>query len=140
MTVEIRAADWQRDRDAIRSVRDAVFIREQGVDPAIEWDASDDTAQHFLVLRDGRPVGTGRLATSGKIGRMAVLQSERDSGLGQRLLAHICSHAREQGFDRVTLHAQRHAEGFYRRAGFAAEGEPFVEADIDHIRMVQDFG
>lgn len=140
MAVEIRPADWQRDRDAIRSVRDAVFIREQGVDPAIEWDSAENTARHFLVLRDGEAVGTGRLTATGKIGRMAVLPSERGSGLGQRLLEHICSHARKRGFDRVYLHAQRHAEGFYRRAGFVAEGQPFVEADIDHIRMVRDFG
>lgn len=139
MTVEIRAADWQRERQAIRSVRDAVFIREQGVDPAIEWDESDDTAQHFLVLRNGAAVGTGRLAGSGKIGRMAVLQSERGSGLGFRLLEQICACAHERGFTRVYLHAQCHAEGFYRRAGFVAEGAPFVEAAIDHIRMVRNF-
>lgn len=139
MALEIRTADWHRDREAIRRVRDTVFIGEQGVDPAIEWDESDDTAQHFLILRDGEAVATGRLATNGKIGRMAVLQGERGSGLGLRLLERICSHARERGFARVTLHAQRHAEGFYRQAGFVTGGEPFVEAGIEHIRMVRDF-
>jgi predicted GNAT family N-acyltransferase len=37
----------------------------------------------------------------------------------------------------VHLHAQRSAEGFYRRAGFTVLGEPWEEAGIAHIAMVQ---
>lgn len=139
MTVEIRPADWSEDRERIRSVRETVFVREQNVDPTIEWDDQEETAQHFLVLRDGAAVGTGRLLKSGKIGRMAVLASERGTGLGFRLLQSICDRARQWGLSSVYLHAQCHAEGFYRKAGFAVEGEPFSEADIPHIKMVLSF-
>ena len=139
MSIEIRTADWNADRELIRGVRDAVFVREQHVDPALEWDEQESSAQHFLVLRDGVTVGTGRLLPTGKIGRMAVLKSERGSGLGFRLLETICEHARARQFSRVYLHAQCHAEGFYHKAGFVAEGEPFTEADILHIKMVRRF-
>jgi len=37
----------------------------------------------------------------------------------------------------VMLHAQRSAEGFYARFGFVPRGEPFEEAGIVHIEMVQ---
>ena len=33
------------------------------------------------------------------------------------------------------LHAQRSAEDFYLRLGFAPRGEPFEEAGIPHIEM-----
>ncbi|SDK16939.1 GNAT family N-acetyltransferase [Microbulbifer yueqingensis] len=140
MAVEIRPADWDRDREALRSIRDTVFIREQGVPPEIEWDDQEEVAQHFLVLRDGTPVGTGRILPGGKIGRMAVLPELRGTGLGLRLLQHICEFARNRGMARVYLHAQRHAEAFYRQAGFLPVGEEFEEAAIAHIRMERDLG
>ena len=137
MDCEIRTANWESDREQIRSVRDAVFIREQNVDPQIEWDDQETSAQHFLVLCDGAAVGTGRITTAGKIGRMAILRSARGSGFGLRLLKSICAFAREKQFHSVYLHAQCHAEGFYRRAGFEPEGEIFHEAGIPHIRMAR---
>ncbi len=139
MGTVIRAADWNRDRELIRRVREAVFVREQKVDPVIEWDGQEETAQHFLVMHGEEPLGTGRITAAGKIGRMAIAKSARGSGLGFRLLEFICDHARERGFDSVYLHAQTHAEGFSRKAGFVPEGEEFVEADIPHIRMVCRF-
>ena len=35
----------------------------------------------------------------------------------------------------MLLHAQRRAEGFYAAAGYLAEGEPFIEEGIEHVRM-----
>ncbi|SHE63240.1 hypothetical protein SAMN04487965_0309 [Microbulbifer donghaiensis] len=140
MATIIRPADWATERASIRAVREEVFIREQKVDPDIEWDDQEETAQHFLVLEDGVAVGTGRITAAGKIGRMAILKSVRGSGLGFRLLEAICEYAREAGVNRVYLHAQRHAEGFYSKAGFVADGPEFVEANIPHIKMVRHFG
>ncbi|MFC6631705.1 GNAT family N-acetyltransferase [Microbulbifer taiwanensis] len=139
METLIRAADWNGDREQIRAVREAVFILEQNVDPAIEWDDQEETAQHFLALQGGEPVATGRITRTGKIGRMAVVKSQRGSGLGFRLLEFICEHARQNAHQSVYLHAQCHAEGFYRKAGFTAEGEEFTEAGIPHIKMVRRF-
>jgi predicted GNAT family N-acyltransferase len=45
--------------------------------------------------------------------------------------------AREQGINRVYLHAQVSAQGFYARAGFREYGDRFVEAGIDHVAMEQ---
>jgi len=35
----------------------------------------------------------------------------------------------------MTLHAQTGALGLYRRAGYEAEGEPFDEEGIEHLRV-----
>jgi predicted GNAT family N-acyltransferase len=35
----------------------------------------------------------------------------------------------------MVLNAQRRAEPFYASHGYAAEGETFMEAGIEHVRM-----
>ncbi|AWF81133.1 GNAT family N-acetyltransferase [Microbulbifer sp. A4B17] len=137
MPVAIRLADWNTDRDAIRSIRQAVFVQEQQVPADLEWDDQEETSQHFLVYRKTIPVATGRLTQGGKIGRMAVQKSSRGLGIGAQLLQAICEQAQKQNFQRVHLHAQQHAQGFYLQAGFEVEGNVFNEAGIPHIKMVR---
>jgi predicted GNAT family N-acyltransferase len=43
--------------------------------------------------------------------------------------------AAQRGEREVMLHAQRSAEGFYRRLGFEQRGEPFEEAGIAHLDL-----
>ena len=43
--------------------------------------------------------------------------------------------ARARGEHEVVLHAQRSAEPFYARLGYAVAGAPFEEAGIPHIEM-----
>jgi hypothetical protein len=70
----VRRADWDRDREDLRRVREAVFVREQQVPLELEWDGLDEACVHVLALDGGGlPIGTGRLLPDGHIGRMAVL-------------------------------------------------------------------
>jgi predicted GNAT family N-acyltransferase len=68
---------------------------------------------------------------------MAVLEPWRRRGIGGALLQVLITIAQERGFDRIELHAQTHALGFYERYGFRAEGAEFIEAGIPHFRMVR---
>lgn len=134
--IEIRLADWDRDREVIRAIRSEVFIGEQDVPPDIEWDGRDGECLHVLAETSNRDViGTGRLHKSGKIGRMAVLRPWRGKGVGSALLTRLLEEACQRRIDEVYLHAQSHALDFYRRAGFETEGEEFMEADIPHRLM-----
>lgn len=133
-TIEI--ASWQVDAEALKAVRTAVFIVEQGVAEADEWDADDATSLHVLArARDGRPVGTGRLTAARMIGRMAVLPEWRGRGVGDALLRTLLEQARERHWPEVALHAQVHALDFYARHGFVAEGPVFEECGIPHRSM-----
>ncbi|MDH4466038.1 MAG: YbgC/FadM family acyl-CoA thioesterase [Acidovorax sp.] len=137
---EVRTGDWNAlGRDAGR-LRTAVFVQEQGIPAEIEADALDATARHAVVYnRLGMAVATGRLLQAapgvGRIGRMAVDRPLRGSQWGRTLLDALVEAARVRGDREVQLHAQRSAEGFYRRAGFEVSGEPWKEAGIDHIAM-----
>ena len=82
----VSAADFAADHEALRAVREAVFVREQGVPPELEADAQDPECLHVLA-RDaaGRPIGTGRLTPAHTLGRMAVLPEWRGRGVFRRL-------------------------------------------------------
>ena len=129
-------ADWPRDRSALSEIRRKVFIEEQGVPEALEWDDGDSQALHLLALdRNDRPIGTARLLPSGQIGRMAVLKSWRRRGVGSALLTALFEAARAGDYPPLFLNAQLTALCFYERQGFNAEGDVFLDAGIPHRRM-----
>jgi predicted GNAT family N-acyltransferase len=131
----LRRASWETDREALRAIRLQVFVEEQGVPVELEWDGLDAQAVHLLAEdRDGRPLGTARLLTSGQIGRMAVLRPWRGRGVGGRLLGEALAIALH--LPRPWINAQESALDFYRRRGFVPQGEGFMEAGIPHVRMV----
>lgn len=132
----VRAADHGTDLSALRHVREAVFVEEQRVPRALELDALDPDCFHVLAEdAAGAPIGTGRLTPDRRIGRMAVLRDWRGRGVGAAILHALLREARANGWETVALHAQVTAVAFYGRHGFAAVGERFVEAGIEHQRM-----
>lgn len=133
------------DLETCRAIRRAVFIVEQNVPEAEEWDGRDGDAIHLLA-RDatGAAVGTARILTdgaTGKIGRVAVLQSARGTGAGAALIRAALDRLRATpGISRAKLGAQTHAIGFYEKLGFAAYGPEYDDAGIPHRDMAQDLG
>lgn len=130
-------ADWQSDAAAIARVRETVFIREQGVPEALEWEPIDAQCEWFAAWLDGGIVGIARLAPDQRIGRMAVLPQWRRRGIGSALLQAVLVRARKKGLRQVTLHAQSHAVPFYGRFGFRPVGEEFLDAGIPHRLMIR---
>ncbi|MGI4777383.1 MAG: YbgC/FadM family acyl-CoA thioesterase [Janthinobacterium lividum] len=136
----VRTGDWQQLGREAGALRRAVFVKEQRVPEELEWDEFDATALHAVARNKlGRVVGTARLVAGGpkqgRIGRMAVHRVLRGGGIGADVLQALEDAARTRGDLEITLHAQLGAQPFYRRAGYAAFGEPFVEAGIAHIEM-----
>jgi predicted GNAT family N-acyltransferase len=132
---------WARDAGDLAAVRRAVFIDEQGVPEALEWDEHDAVALHFLATTlDGTPIGCARLLPDGHIGRMAVLPAWRGHGVGRSLLAAVLNAAQARGHAELRLSAQTHAADFYLRAGFVTEGIEYEEAGIPHVAMRKRLG
>lgn len=135
--IKIRRADWEQDADRLSVLRRAVFVREQQVPEALEWDGLDQDALHLIAEdADGAALGTARLLPTGQIGRMAVAATARRRGIGRRLLLRLLRIAEEEGYPAVFLNAQTAVLPFYAGLGFEPVGEGFVEAGIDHQRML----
>jgi predicted GNAT family N-acyltransferase len=129
------------------TVRRAVFIAEQGVPEQEEIDEHDGdpacvtSAVHVLARLGGRPVATGRLLLDypqgehAHIGRVAVLAEFRRGGVGRAVMQALQDEARRRGFAGITLAAQLQALPFYERLGYAARGDVFLDAGIDHRWM-----
>ncbi|WP_074705193.1 GNAT family N-acetyltransferase [Nitrosospira multiformis] len=136
----VRAASWQEDGLALRAVREAVFIREQGVPAELEWDEFDVICVHLLAMNpSGNPIGTARLLPDASIGRMAVLGDWRCKGVGSALMDRLLKEAENRQLPSVTLNAQTHAIGFYSRFGFQQAGPEFLDAGIPHVKMMLQF-
>jgi predicted GNAT family N-acyltransferase len=118
-----------------RNIRQRVFIDEQQVPVALEWDEADATATHLLACRHTQPVACARVLPDGHIGRMAVLAEWRGQGVGEALLLQAIQICRQLDVTHARLSAQTHAIGFYQQAGFEICGEPYSDADILHIDM-----
>jgi predicted GNAT family N-acyltransferase len=122
------------------AIRRRVFVEEQGVDEALEFDALDDQARHLLASVDGEPAGTlrirllegGRVA---KIERVAVLPAQRRHRVGRALMVAALDLARARGASEARVHAQTVVTAFYAGLGFVATGAVFEEDGIPHIAM-----
>lgn len=123
------------------AIRLAVFVEEQGVDPALEVDDYDGVAWHVLARIDGVPVGTARLVMldqlRAKIGRVAVLPEARGRGIASQLVTILMEYARREGRTEALLDSQLSVMPLYEKLGFEAVGEVFLDADILHRRMVR---
>jgi predicted GNAT family N-acyltransferase len=130
---------WQASEAALSAVRRRVFIEEQQVPEALEWDGLDASCHHVLVSGTAdRPVATGRIKPDGHIGRMAVLKDCRGQGIGSAVLAALLEVARQQQCTAVYLHAQVSAIPFYEKHGFVTSGRQFMDAGISHQTMIRD--
>ncbi len=134
----IEEGDWTTLGAPAMTVRENVFIVEQGVPAAIERDAHDAASHHAVAFGpQGEPIGTGRLLPDGHIGRMAVLREWRGRGVGTALFERLLAMASAAGMREIQLNAQTRAAGFYARFGFAISGAEFIEAGIPHVTMAK---
>ena len=132
-----------RDLDAAFSIREKVFVEEQGVPVDAEYDQHDrqGSTRHYLARYQGHPAGAARWRrTDGgvKLERFAVLPEFRNLGVGEAMVRQVLLDVAAEAPDaaQVYMHAQLRAVPLYERTGFAKQGEMFEECDIQHYKMV----
>jgi len=118
-------------------LRDLVFVVGQEITAEPEVDGADP-GFHHLVGRDeaGRVIATARLTLGRepvRVGRVAVHPDRQRSGTGTALMVEV---QRLLGARAAVLNAQAHLEPWYARLGWRREGGAFLEAGIEHVRMV----
>ena len=125
----------------IIDLRLRVYVKEQGVTIPEELDGLDPVALHWAALDGEQVVGTARLLLGddeAKFGRLAVEATHRRRGIATMLLEAAVARARAAGVRRVVLDAQTRVTALYEQLGFRAVGDIFLDARIDHIRMIRD--
>jgi len=128
-------ADYVHYQQQILSIREQVFIIEQGVPAELEVDEQEPLSRHLLLFKEKTPIATGRLTPDGHIGRIAVLKPYRQKGYGTQIIKHLEQLAAENGLSQVALGAQIQAINFYAKLGYLVYSEIFMDAGIEHRMM-----
>jgi predicted GNAT family N-acyltransferase len=141
--ITFKIANYTEYSAAIQGVRRSVFHIEQGVDPSLDLDGKDETADHILAYVENQAVGTVRVRyldhQTAKIERLAVLSEFRGQGIGKRLMEEALNIAANKQINTVVIHAQDYVKSLYLKLGFLPEGELFEEAGISHVKMIKSF-
>jgi predicted GNAT family N-acyltransferase len=123
------------------ALREAILRAPLGLTLTEEEQADDALRRHFCATSHGVVVGSVSLKPldrgSLQLRQMAVAEHRRRERIGARLLAHAEHWARGEGYRLMVLNARLGAEGFYTRFGYLAQGEPFDENTVPHIRMTK---
>lgn len=127
-------------RDAL-SIRQQVFVIEQGVDVSLEIDGEDDQRWHIVAYMDEQPVATARVYFPYddqrlKVQRVAVKQSVRGQHIGHYLMKTIEEWARTRSAEGLILSAQDQVIPFYEKNGYEVTNEEgYLDANIPHHDM-----
>lgn len=120
-----------------KNIRMVVFVQEQAVPIAEEFDEEDATALHWLACIQENPVGTVRLS-KGRLGRLAVLKDFRGQGIGEALTRMVIEKATDKGLKELNAWVQTWAEPWYEKQGFQVYGAVFDDAGIPHRKARMD--
>ncbi|MDE7445197.1 MAG: GNAT family N-acetyltransferase [Lachnospiraceae bacterium] len=135
------------DTDALEQcleIRNRVFTLEKGVPPNIEvdqYDCLNKSCTHFLVKYSKNDIGTVRClytATGNiQIQRFCFLKEYRGLGLGKIVIKYIEDYYKTQGAQIIEMDAKYEVFGFYEKCGYKKVSEVFIEANIEHVKMMK---
>ncbi len=124
----------------IMKSRAEIFLLEQGI-VCQDLDNVDYDSLHCFFADNGRVVAYLRAFLSGEntvtVGRVLTLNHR--SGLGTELMnKSIASIKGHFSCEKISVHAQKQAEGFYEKMGFKTVSDEFLEEGVVHVTMEKD--
>ena len=119
--------------DEAKEIRLEVFVKEQGFEE--EFDDIDETAAHIVLFDGTHPVGVCRIFTDPWSGRIMIGRAFRGRGLGADIIKAAEKYAAESGINKIWIHSQEQAAGFYSTLGYKDIGIHDVEEGCPHILM-----
>lgn len=124
------------------SLRSEVFVVEQSCHYQ-DLDFYDLKAHHIGVFDGKALVGVARILPPGikreypSIGRYALKESARGTGMGRQLFAYAIQACQEMyAGHTIYIQAQHQLERFYQSFGFVTIGTPYDEAGLPHVDML----
>lgn len=126
-------------------IRTAVFTVEKMVPKEIEVDACDcleSTCDHFLIQSHGTDVGTIRCMhvsdNTIRVQRFCFLKEYRGLGLGKAVMRYIEDYYCRRKVIKIELDAKYEVYGFYEKCGYKRISDIFIEANIEHVKMLKE--
>jgi len=135
--ISIFQTTYAENEDKIRAVRHKVFVEGQSVPEELEIDGKDRSCFQVLLIKNDEAIGTGRMERDGHIGRIAVLEEYRGMNFGSMIMSKLEDIAEKNGIISTYLNSQKQAIPFYIKLGYEPVGDYFMEAGIEHIKMIK---
>lgn len=125
-------------------IRNKVFTLEKKVPREIEvdqYDCLNKACDHFLVRYQKSNAGTIRCLYVANetihIQRFCLLKGYRKQGLGHLTIEYIEKYYRNHGIKQIEMDSKYEVFGFYEKCGYEKVSEIFVEAGVEHVKMVK---
>jgi ribosomal protein S18 acetylase RimI-like enzyme len=123
-------------------LRDEILRRPLGLSFTQEELEKEQGNLMMAALDDGKMLGCCMLVEEGpktvRLRQMAVRNDLQGKGVGKALIQFAENLARDQGYEKITMHARKHALGFYEKMGYRVSGSEFQEITIPHYVMEKD--
>lgn len=125
-------------------IRHKVFKEEQNV-PYEEDEVYEEeiTAVSYLITINEKPIGTIRYRQTDegyKIERLAILKEYRGNSYGNKVFNFFTEKiAAKYNPCKIYFHSQYYIKDMYSKFGFKEEGDIFLEAGIEHIKMYKNY-
>ena len=131
------------DQWHVINIRQIVFREEQGVDYHEDEVLEEELeAKTYLIYLKDKVIGTIRyrlVDEQYKVERFAILKEYRGNGYGKQAFNFFVDMLIAQ-FNpcTITLNSQEPVIEFYEKCGFTKQGKMFMEAGINHIKMIKE--
>ncbi len=130
----------------ILKLRVDIFVVEQCCYyPELDDLDRDQATHHIFCYQDEQIIAYLRVLAKGvndknhpSIGRVAVIESERGSGLGHTLIEKGIADCKTRWPTlAIKISAQQHLENYYQQHGFQTISAMYLEDNIPHIAMLK---
>lgn len=124
----------------ILQLRISAFVLEQK-SIYVDLDDGDQEALHLFATTNGKLIAYARMhiypsSRKAIVRRVVVHKDFRQQKLGFTLMQKVLAYLESlKIIELVELSAQLHLQHFYEKLGFVAEGQPYDDVGIKHIKM-----
>lgn len=100
--------------------------------------ANDFDGIHFGIYHEYELTGVVSLFENDKTAqfrKMAILPEAQGKGFGKQLLLYLIDYCKQQKIEILWCNARTSATEFYKKIGFATIGEPYLQNQLEYIKM-----
>lgn len=128
------------DYKAAKQIREEELREPLGLSLTEDDVLGENKQIHFCAFDGEKVVGTAILALDGKkyrLRQVAVAKKYQGKHVGEKLLQSCENYAKKVCMDEIYCNARQSVENFYKKNGFAVQGDVFIEKTLPHVLMTK---